>query len=74
MDSLQRRRYILASLTGNKDKSNGLMVLRVKPSSIRLSISSVHIPNEQHILALYTMCVSPWGGVVAVVVVVVDET
>ncbi len=36
-DSLQRRRYLLASLTGNKNGSKGLMVNRARPTPIRLT-------------------------------------
>ncbi len=50
--SLPCRRYFLASLTGNKEVSKDLMVLRVKPYQQSLC------PDEQHTLAFNQVCVT----------------
>ncbi len=39
-------RYLFAPLTGNKERSNGLMVLRVKPTPTRFPTNSLYTPME----------------------------
>ncbi len=38
--------YLLASFTGNKEESKGLMVLRVKPTPTRLPTNSLYTPVD----------------------------
>ncbi len=58
--SLPCGRYLLAPLTGNKEGSKGLMVLRVKPTPTRFPTNSLY---GLHTLAFhpYQVFSPPWG-------------
>ncbi len=66
--SLPCGRYLLAPLTGNKQGSKGLMILRVKPTPTRVLDQQSLYPDGQHILVFYIKCAPP-VGLAAVIVV-----
>ncbi len=54
-------RYLLASLTGNKERAKRLMVLRVKPTPNRFPTNSLHIPMDNTPLHSMASVCHPWG-------------
>ncbi len=59
--SLPCGRYLLATLTGIKDGSKGLMVLRVKPTPTRFPIKSLYTPMDNTPLHSISSVCHPWS-------------
>ncbi len=53
-------RYLLASLTGTKEGSKGLMVLRVRPTPTRFPTNSLYIPMDNIPLHSIPRMCQPW--------------
>ncbi len=60
--SLPCRRYLLAPLTGNKEGSKGLMVLRVKPTPTRCPTNSLDAQMDNTRVHSISSVYNPWGS------------
>ncbi len=62
--------YLLAPLTGNKEGSKGLMVLRFKPTPGRFPTNSLYTPMDNTPLhSISSVCATSVASAVVVVVV-----
>ncbi len=55
-------RYFLGSLTGNKEGSKGLMVLRVKPTPTRFPANNIYTPMDNTPMHSISSVCHPWGS------------
>ncbi len=54
-------RYLLALLTGDKERSMGLIILRVKPTPTRFPTNSLYTPMDNTPLHSISSVCHPWG-------------
>ncbi len=59
--SAPQGRYLLAPLTGKKEGSKNLTVLRVKPTPTRFPTRSVYTPMDNTPLHSISSVSHPWG-------------
>ncbi len=61
--------FLLASLTGNKDGSKCLMVIRVKPTPTRFPTNSLYTPMDNTPLHSISSVCRTWGWPTVIAVV-----
>ncbi len=59
--SLPCGRYLIAPLTGNKEGSKCLLVLRVKPTPTRFPTNSLYTPMDNTPMHSISSVCHPWG-------------